>query len=771
MFSEKGDQATKILDLINNLPGVAYVFESKKDGSFSVPYISDRIKDFIGIEPSSITEDSNALFDVVHPDDKERFSKNLKEIMDTENEPYVEELRFMNGEDVKWAIAKSTPQKQPDGSVLWTGYIDDITEKKEAELATKETRDYLQIVLNNLPLGVAIADPDGTIETCNPALAKMVKRTTEEIVGQDQGLLHTGKSGNEATPTFKQHRDSVGPNLDVLESVFTTSEGEEIIVEIKAGKIIVDGREKVLGIFADVTERKKMEEELKKSIDNYEKLFNSTFPLAVHEIIVGEDGEPCDYVFERVNPAFLEVLGLKSADDIVGKSVRTLIPDIEPELIERYGKVATTGESDHFTQYSTALDRWFDIIAFSPELGQFATIFTDITDQKRLQEQLLQSQKMEGIGRLAGGIAHDFNNILTAIQGNISLAQMEGYDSDHPLMEYINELSDATQRAAALTRQLLAFSRKQVLKVKHINLNELTEGLLKFLHRIIGEDINIQTDLLDGLGTVKVDPGQIEQVLTNLSVNAKDAMPNGGRIEINTQNVQLNTDQAKVYNVEPGVYVEITFKDNGQGMDSTTTQKIFEPFFTTKDVGKGTGLGLSTCIGIIKQHKGGIKVNSTPEKGTTFTIVLPCINADSVDLAKKEQAELIGGSETILFVEDDAMVRKITKTILEKLGYKVIVANNAEDAKNQFAQTSSENVHIDLLLTDVIMPGEKGTILAEKLKKQDPNLKVILASGYPEDNLGDNMILMKDDNFIGKPFTPQQIVKKLREVLDMKKVD
>jgi len=387
----------------------------------------------------------------------------------------------------------------------------------------------------------------------------------------------------------------------------------------------------------------------------------------------------------------------------------------------------------------------------------------EITERKKLEEQLSQAMKMEAIGRLAGGIAHDFNNILAVILSYSGFI-IEELKEDDPMREDAQEIKDAGNRAAALTKQLLAFSRKETIRPEILNLNNVVENLDKMLRRIIGEDIEFKTTLAEDLSNVKADAGQMEQVLANLAVNARDAMPDGGKLTIETQNVDLDEEYVSSHpTAEPGSYVMLAVSDTGCGMEAETLSNIFEPFFTTKEIGKGTGLGLSTVYGIAKQNKGHIFTYSEPGQGTTFKIYLPRIE-DAVKATKRDVVpmESLRGSETILLVEDDEPVRKIARRILERQGYKIIDASNGAEA---LFECERHKGRIHLLLTDVIMPKMSGKEIADKLNKSYPDIKVLYMSGYTDNAIAHHGILDEGVVFIQKPFTKNGLLQKVREAL------
>ena len=388
----------------------------------------------------------------------------------------------------------------------------------------------------------------------------------------------------------------------------------------------------------------------------------------------------------------------------------------------------------------------------------------DITEHRKLEAQLQQSQKMEAVGTLTGGIAHDFNNILTAIIGYGNILKMK-LEKESPLLGYTDQILASADRAANLTQSLLAFSRKQVINPKPVNLNEITASIEKILLRIIGEDIELKTTL-SGMRDLRVmaDAGQIEQVLMNLAANARDAMPEGGTLTIETGLEELDLDFLKIHEYgKQGMYAILTVTDTGHGMDENTRQRIFEPFFTTKEVGRGTGLGLSMVYGIIKQHSGYINCYSEPEKGTTFKIYLPVIESATEKTKKEEHITLSGGTETILLAEDEEEVRKLMRLALEEAGYKVIEAVDGKEAIEKFRENKDS---IGLLLLDVIMPKMNGKGVYEEARKIKPGIKALFSSGYPADFIHKKGILEEGLNFISKPASPHEFLKRIREAID-----
>ncbi|MDH4230630.1 MAG: PAS domain S-box protein [Nitrospirota bacterium] len=475
---------------------------------------------------------------------------------------------------------------------------------------------------------------------------------------------------------------------------------------------------------------------------------------------------------EFVNPKFTQITGY-TFEEVLGKNPRILKSgETSPEEYKRLWESITSGRIWHgyFHNRKKSGELFWESASISPiqnedgTITHFVAIKEDITEQKKLEEQLRQSQKMEAVGQLAGGIAHDFNNMLTAILGYGSLLSGR-LDEDSPLRHYADQILAVGEKTANLTRQLLAFSRKQIIRPRPVDPNEIIRGIEKFSQRLLGEDIEVKTRLDERELTVMVDPGQMEQVLVNLFTNARDAMPDGGVLSISTGIVELDEEYAHQYGMSnPGRYVLLTVSDTGSGMDEKTREKIFEPFFTTKAFGKGTGLGLSIVYGIIKQHGGHINVYSEAGKGSSFKIYLPLISRTQEEEEQYAVSAVpSGGKETILIAEDNEEVRGFTRHVLEGSGYTVIETVDGEDAVAKFEDNKDR---VNLLLLDVIMPKKSGKEVSDIAKRIRPDIKILFTSGYTADIIHKKGIFDKGLDFISKPASPKELLGKIRETLD-----
>ena len=675
-----------------------------------------------------------------------------------------------------------------DGEAVWTrfsaraypeeGYLEgigyDITEEKRGLEALRESEEQYRLLAENITDIIWTMDINLRFTYMSPSVTSLTGYSVDEAMALSLEEILTPASLENAVKVFgeelaadeTQMRDAFSSRMLELEQ--RSKDGSTFWVEITTTFLRdPDGRPiGLVGVTRDISERKQAQKALINEKEKFQVLVEES-PFGIS--IIGKDGH-----YRYTNPGFIEIFGYGIEDISTGKEwFRKAFPDAE----YRHQVISTWIDDEKESKPGEPRPRIFTVmckdgsqkeIQFIPVIlksGDQFVIYEDITKEKKLEDQLRQSQKMEGIGRLAGGVAHDFNNLLMSIMGHADLALMSLAEDD-PLRRRLKEIKGGGKRAASLTRQLLAFSRKQILQPVVLDLNSLITGFVKMLERMIGEDMELETVLTSGLRLLEADPGQMEQIIMNLVINARDAMPGGGKLTIETVNVDLNEDYAKEHDVsmQPGPYVMLGVSDTGMGMDKKTKSLIFEPFFTTKEVGKGTGLGLSTVYGIVKQSGGYIWVYSEPGHGTTFKIYLPAVEGEAVSREKEEiSPERLTGSETILIVEDDDKVRNLACEILEPQGYTILEAQNGIEAL-RVSESHSGQIH--LMIADVVMPKMGGRELEEHLRPLRPEMKVIYMSGYTDNAILHHGVLSPGIEFLQKPFTPANLRKKVREVLD-----
>lgn len=666
---------------------------------------------------------------------------------------------------VDWVRWECRPWFQRDGSIGGIIlYTEVITESVLANEQIRASERKLSTLIDGLPDIIARFDGNGRLLFLSNNAEKVLQINAREVLGKTSLELGFPVATGMFIDESVKRVFASGANFET-----------ELTIDSRSGVILYDWRLfperdaggivcSVLSIGRDITSLRKIEQ-------NYQTLFSEMLDgFALHEIILDEHGKPADYRFLAVNPAFERMTGLKN-DQVLGRRVLEVLPGTEPFWIETYGKVALTGEPAFFEYLAGEFGKYFEVTAFRTAPNQFACIFSDISGRRRaeqerekLQAQLLQAQKMESIGRLAGGVAHDFNNMLCVILGHAEMA-LAKLDPDNSLYDSLEEIFAAARRSADLTRQLLAFARRQTISPRALDLNDAVEGMLKMLRRIIGEDIDLLWYPGSGSCRVEMDASQLDQLLANLCVNARDAIRGQGKIIIETgHKVISEEDCAEHAGLSAGEHVFLAVSDDGCGMSPEVQAHLFEPFFTTKQIGEGTGLGLATVYGIVKQNNGFINVYSEPGKGSTFRIYLPVSTVGPETLEHAVLAEMeLRGSETILVVEDEQSILGTTRMMLEQLGYTVLAANSPDEALSIAAEHDGV---FHLIITDVIMPGMNGRELAERFKVLYPDLKVLFMSGYTADVIANRGILDKDVFFIAKPFSRRDLADKVREVLN-----
>jgi PAS domain S-box-containing protein len=599
----------------------------------------------------------------------------------------------------------------------------------------------------------------GVITTWNRAAEKMFGYAKAEAVGQNVSILVPPDKQSEFREIIK--RVGAGHSVECLETQRLRKNGTTLNVSLSIFPVR-DRRGQIIGAFArDISHRRRADERLR--------LQSAALEAAANAIVITNH----EGTVVWVNRAFTKLTGYRE-EEIVGKNPRLLKSGEHPQSY--YASLWATISSGKVWQ-GEIVNRRKDGTRYTEEMTitpviqasgkgdrtHFIAIKQDISDRKLLQQQLQQAQKMEAVGRLAGGVAHDFNNMLGVITGYCELLKLRD-DLDEGSLHQVEEIRSATKRAASLTQQLLAFSRKQIIQPRILDLNEALTALGMMLRRLIGDDIELAMRLSSSQAPIKVDQNQLEQVVMNLVINARDAMPDGGKVIIETDLCELDEAYASRHKpVVAGSYVRLSVSDTGVGMDRNTMSHLFEPFFTTKELGRGTGLGLSIVYGIVKQSEGYIWVYSEPGHGTTFKIYLPLRSAAVERTVVQPRAESARGVETVLLVEDDPTLRTLMNEFLAGLGYTIVESGSAKAALEMVAKQS---LSVQALITDIMMPGMGGRELANELTATLPGLRVLYISGYTHDSAVQTRVLKEGESFLQKPFMLAELSMKLREVLD-----
>ena len=731
------------------------------DGDGLVTYESPAVEELAGYLPGERL--GHSPFDLIHPDDHPRASAALDRLRhDPEFHDLVEfRVRHRDGGVRHLEIRGTNLLGHPAvGSLVLN--IRDVTERYRAEEALALQHVYFRQLFENSPAAVAIADAEQRVEDVNPAFERLFGYARSECLGRPLSELVVPPAGE--TEDRELSRRVLAGEAVAVETTRRRADGAHLLALLRSFPVRLGSRQ--VGIFTtfeDVTERRRAEAALRSSEERYRKLFEeSRDPIYIST----PEGRMLD-----INPAGVQLFGFAGRDELLASDVRDLywdaaqrdrfvadlrthgfVNDLEVELRTRDGSKRRVLETA-----TPVRDGDGELVAFRGTLH-------DVTERRELEEQLRQAQKMEAVGRLAGGVAHDFNNLLTAINGYSELL-LRRFPAEDPARREAEEIHRSGRRAAELTRQLLALSRRQVLSPRTLDLNRALADMERLLRRVLGEDLDLGIALGASPAAVRCDPGQLEQVVLNLAVNARDAMPDGGRLEIATRNLLVDDAAARRHpGMQAGHYLEMRVTDTGVGMPADVLEHIFEPFFTTKERGKGTGLGLSTVYGIVRQSGGQVEATSRPGEGSTFRVLLPL--ADSLpepDERRAVEAPPPPGRETVLLVEDERAVRQLLASALRAAGYRVIEAADGEQAR----QLATDDGTIDLLLTDLVMPRLGGVDLATALVAEQPTLRVVFISGYA-DRLGSPSLAgpLARAPFLQKPFPTGLLVRTVRAVLD-----
>jgi PAS domain S-box-containing protein len=705
------------------------------------------------------------IMDRVHPDDRERVMR-ARHVAAEARAPIDIEHRIVRDDGKLCWVRARTSVEWSNGVPRMVAVVQDITDRKSADAALRASEERYRRIVENTSEGIWLYDGEGITTFMNARMAEMLGVGIEEAMGQSVFMFMDASARTVAEARIARRKGGVSERSDFR---LRRKDGTELWASIQANPLFdADGRfEAALALVIDVSSERRAEEA---------RAHLAAIVEFADDAIIGANTDGIITSWNRAAEALYqwsasEAIGRPTSIMVLAENLSTVAPVLERL---RRGEVIRRFETTHVRKDGSTVEVVFTaspIVDADRRVIGSARIVSDLTERRaaeaqlrQKEAQLRQAQKMEAIGVLAGGVAHDFNNILSVILSFSSMV-LDDLKPGDPIRADIQEIGRAGERATELTRQLLAFSRKQVLQPQVLDLGRAVLGMEKMLRRLLSEAIELTLLPQPSLGTVLADPGQVEQIVMNLAVNARDAMPGGGNLSIEIANADLDADCASLHDgVVPGPYVMLAVTDTGIGMDAATRDRIFEPFFTTKELGKGTGLGLSTVFGIVKQSQGHIWVYSEPGRGTTFKVYLPRVEraVRAVSQASSEP-ETLRGSETVLLVEDEEQVRVATRTILQRHGYNVLDAQNGGEALLICEQFTAK---IHLLLTDVVMPRMSGRQVAERLTPMRPGMKVLFVSGYTEDAVIHHGVLDAGIAFLAKPITSSALLRKVREVLD-----
>lgn len=711
--------------------------------------------------------------DLHHPDDRAMAWQSIQDHLEGKTSAHKIEYRMLTKDgQYKWILdqAKIVSRDSQGKPLRMSGTHTDISDRKHVERKLHENQERYKKAqrlgkVGNWEYNIRTREFWGSEEAkriygFNPDNETF---TTDEV----ENCIPEREMVHRALIELIENEKEYNLEFDILTK--NTHEKKTIISLAELEKDLRGNPIKISGVIQDITKRRQADAALKKSEEQLRAIFES----AVNVSFIITDAQAPDPLILEFSPGAEKIFGYQKKE-ILGKPISIIhsANDVKNFFAiyknVREGKAGFSGEATLVRKSGEKFPALFTTQPLSNEKGEIYAaleISFDFSEQKRLKEQLLQAQKMESVGRLAGGVAHDFNNMLSVIMGNVELI-LDDMDCGSPFISSLHEIYKAAERSANLTSQLLAFARKQTIAPKVINLNKTVEGLLTMLKRLTGEDIELIWLPSEKLWPIKIDPYQIDQILVNLCLNARDAVKGIGKVTISTNNIALDEEySSKNTGFNPGEYAVIVFSDNGCGMDDKILANLFEPFFTTKDISQGSGLGLATVYGIIKQNKGFINVYSKPDEGTTFKIYLPRYNEITEEGQKNSSVKKsTKGHETILLVEDEKTILKMTTMMLERLGYTVLAAPTPREAIRIVEEGNFDR--IDLLMTDVVMPNMNGRDLSLKLLELYPNLQCLFMSGYTSNVIAHRGILDEGVHFINKPFSKQDMAIKIRDILD-----
>jgi PAS domain S-box-containing protein len=719
--------------------------------------VNQKMCEITGYPPGEIL--AMRIPEITHPDDRERDWEAFENVVSSKSKDYRLETRYIRKDGTPvWVNVNMTVIRDNDGQPVHTmATIEDITERKRAEEAIARERTFSEDIINSLPGIFYMYDDKGKLVRWNKKHEEATGYSSEEMLGM---YVLDWFSEEHKQHILSRVQSVFAEGESLAEAPLLIKNGSQIPYFFTGRMATLDGKQYLLGVGVDITERKRSEAE--------RTLLATAVEQAEVNVLVTDHRRTILYI----NPAFERSSGYR-LEDLQGRKLRDLRSaqhDDEfyrnmKEILDRgevwMGAIINKGKDGGDFEIEGTISPIRDA---SGAITHFVAAGRNMSRFRKLERELHQAQKMESVGRLAGGVAHDFNNMLGVILGHAELALLQ-VDSAQPAYVNLHEIQKAAHRSAKLVRQLLAFARKQTISPKVLDINETVESMLSMVRRLIGEDIELLWKPGIDVWSVKVDPTQIDQILANLCVNARDAIAGVGKVVIETGNVSFDeTSYREHAEVPPGDFVLLAVNDTGCGMEKQVLDKLFEPFFTTKEVGKGTGLGLATVYGIVKQNNGFIEVQSEPGRGTTFRIYLPRTDTPArEEQPSQHQKKNLTGTETVLLVEDEVSLLELGKITLEHHGYQVLATRHPAEALNLVKNYPGR---IDLLITDVIMPAMNGKELAERLSAVKLGIRSIFMSGYTSDVIAQHGVLDEGVHFLQKPFSVKSMVEKVREVLD-----
>jgi PAS domain S-box-containing protein len=764
------DERNRLAAIAAAAPTVLHSFRQAPDGTMSFPYASPRIEELYGLTPAELARDASVIVSRCHPDDRARVASAVEASRRTMT-PWHEEFRVIH--PVKgeiWVEANSVPCPDPDGGVTWHGAMTDVTERRRVQQALQDREELLEQTGEIAQIGVWELDPATGRGRWTAEVARIHDLDPTATPALAMGLdFYPGEARGRVEAAVRGALEGVPYDIEVP---FVSATGVQKWVRTSGRPVVRDGKVVMLrGAIHDITSRKRAEQAMQDRLALEERLsmLAAMSPAAMYTFRLGPDGAMSfPYASARVEEMFgVSATGLAASAD---PALALIHPEDQPRIlasIQRSAAEGTAWVEELRFQHPSRGTLWVEGRARPTRQPDGSTLWygtlLDVTDRHRLEAELLQAQKMEAIGRLAGGVAHDFNNLLTVILGNATQLLEEAGGGDE-----VREIVSASERAANLTKQLLLFSRKQVMQRTDVDLNAVLGNLTRMLQRILGEDVALRAEFAPGLPTVRADQGMMEQVLLNLAVNSRDAMPGGGELHITTRLSGAGTpDPRRPADLAAGSYVCVSVRDTGAGIAPETLPRIFEPFFTTKEAGKGTGLGLATVYGIVTQHEGGVAVESTVGVGTTFHVYLPVRPPEAAGVAAPADTATVArgrGAECVLVVEDETAVRELAARVLARDGYRVLTAESGREALTVWESHRGE---IALVMTDLVMPGGMtGFALAERLTADRPDLRIVYTTGYSRELSAGAVSLVPGVDFLEKPYRREQLLAVVRRRLD-----